>query len=47
VSVGEIESKKKGFGIPVVVIDSKTNISSEYISIAKAARSLNTYPKAI
>jgi hypothetical protein len=47
VSVGEIQSKKKGFGTPVIVIDSKTNISSEYTSISKAARSLNTYPKAI
>lgn len=34
-------------GIPVTVLDLKTNEVYEYISIAAAARSFNTYPKAI
>lgn len=33
--------------IPVTVIDTKTGISSEYVSIAEAARFFRTYPKAI
>ena len=47
VSPKDIGGKKNGFGIPVIILDLKTNISSEYISIAEAARSLDTYPKAI
>lgn len=36
-----------GLGTPVVVMDLKLNNSTSYVSIAEAARSLNTYPKAI
>ena len=42
-----MRNKRNGFGIPVVVIDLKTNNSFEYMSIAKAAKFLQTYPKAI
>jgi hypothetical protein len=39
--------KRNGFGTSVIVLDLKNNVSSEYISIADAARYLDTYPKAI
>jgi hypothetical protein len=45
--VRAIRGKRNRLGIPVVVLDMKTNISSEYKSIAEAARFLDTYPKAI
>lgn len=45
--IEEIQAKRNGFGTPVIVLDLKTNISTEHISIAEAARHLNTYPKAI
>jgi hypothetical protein len=43
----EIGSKRNKFGIPVVVLDLKTKQSSEYVSIAEAARSFNAHPKTI
>lgn len=43
----EIGTKRKNFGIPVVVIDLKTKQSYEYVSIAEAARFFNTHPKTI
>jgi len=36
-----------GLGIPVVVLDLKTNKSTEYVSISDAARFFNIYPKKI
>ena len=42
-----MRNKRNGFGIPVVVIDLKTNNSSEYVSIAKAAKFFKAYPKTI
>jgi hypothetical protein len=37
----------RGQGISVIVLDLKTNKFTKYVSIAEAARALNTYPKAI
>ena len=39
--------KAKGQGINVIVLDLKTNKFNRYVSIAEAARALNTYPKTI
>jgi hypothetical protein len=46
-SVEDIKGKKKGFGTPVIIFDQKNNKYSEHISIAEAARYLNTYPNAV
>jgi hypothetical protein len=37
----------KGQGTKVIVLDLKTSKFNKYLSIAEAARALNTYPKAI
>jgi hypothetical protein len=43
----QIGTKRKNFGIPVVVLDLKTKQSYEYRSIAEAARYFKTHPKTI
>lgn len=43
----EIGTKRNKFRIPVLVLDLKTKESFKHVSIAEAARSLNTHPKTI